>query len=130
MDQKGGIGGHEPVIGDPGLLGQVWANLIGNAVKSTRRCAGAEIHVTGDADGDQVTYRVTDYGADFDPQYADKVFGVFQRLHAQEDFPGTGIGLSLVQRIIQRRGGRVWAEGRSGAGATSSFSLPVAGLPG
>ena len=115
-----------PATGDAGMLAQVWANLIGNAVKFTRRRDGAEIRISAETAAGEVVYRVADNGAGFDQQYADKLFGVFQRLHSQEEFEGTGIGLSLVQRIVQRHGGRIWAEGRPGAGATFSFALPIA----
>jgi signal transduction histidine kinase len=112
------------VRGDRVLLKQVFANLISNAVKFTRQQAVATIEIGSYQDGDKAVVFVRDNGAGFDPQYADKLFGVFQRLHRQDEFEGTGIGLATVQRIIHKHEGRVWAESQPGQGATFYFSLP------
>jgi PAS domain S-box-containing protein len=110
--------------GDSALLKQVWINLIGNAFKYTRRRERAvvEIASTVSPAGEPV-YLVRDNGTGFDMEYVGKLFGVFQRLHRMEDYEGTGVGLATVQRIVQRHGGRVWAEARPDEGATFHFTL-------
>ena len=111
--------------GDPHLLRSVLENLLGNAWKFTSKKQQAKIEFAmADQDG-QPVYFVRDNGAGFDMTYAEKLFGAFQRLHAAADFPGTGVGLATVQRIIRRHGGRVSAQGAEGRGATFSFTLEV-----
>ena len=109
---------------DPGLVRQVFANLIGNAVKFTapRERAVIEVGVEGDA-GTPRRYYVRDNGVGFPAEMADQLFDVFKRLHKPEDFEGTGVGLALVKRIVERHGGRIWAEGEEDRGATLFFTL-------
>lgn len=119
------IGDLPYAFGDMTLLPQVWVNLLSNAVKFSARCDNPQIDISGVAVRDMVTYTVRDNGAGFDMRYYNKLFGVFQRLHRVSEFEGTGVGLAIVQRIINRHGGRVWAEGAVGQGATFHFTLPV-----
>jgi signal transduction histidine kinase len=109
---------------DPAMLKQVWVNLISNAIKYSSKRAEARVEIGGREDARERVYWVRDNGAGFDMRYADKLFGVFQRLHRAEEFPGTGVGLALVHRVVTRHGGRVWAEGKPGEGACFYFSLP------
>jgi signal transduction histidine kinase len=113
-----------PANGDQSLIRQVWINLISNAIKYSKYKPEIRIRITSIAQEDKIVYCVKDWGAGFDMEYYDKLFGVFQRLHSQEEFDGTGIGLAIVQKIINRHHGTVWAESKLDAGASFYFSLP------
>jgi signal transduction histidine kinase len=110
--------------GDRALLKQVWTNLISNAVKYSSGRPAPHLEISGSESADETVYRVKDDGAGFDMRYYDKLFGVFQRLHTENEFPGTGVGLAIVQRVVTRHGGRAWAQGQPGEGAEFFFSLP------
>jgi signal transduction histidine kinase len=122
-DYDAQIANLPPAKGDRALLGQVWVNLISNALKFSANRDKPRITVSAVSDEKEHIYFVRDNGAGFDPRYQAKLFGVFQRLHSAHEFPGTGVGLALVQRIVERHGGRVWAEGKPGEGATFYFAL-------
>jgi signal transduction histidine kinase len=110
---------------DHTLINQVWINLISNAIKYSSKKANPQIIIGCTETEDDITYFVKDNGAGFNMRYADKLFGVFQRLHNPKDFDGTGIGLAIVQRIINKHGGKVWCNAEEGVGATFFFSLPL-----
>jgi light-regulated signal transduction histidine kinase (bacteriophytochrome) len=121
------IGDLPDCQGDAALLEQVLVNLLSNAFKFTRERSPAVIEVGSRREGRDIVYFVRDNGAGFDMKYASKLFGVFQRMHSLAEFEGTGVGLSIVQRVIQRHGGRIWAEAVPGQGATFHFTLASAG---
>jgi len=111
--------------GDPDLLEAIMEELLRNAVKFTRRQAQPLIEISGRSENGRTVYSIRDNGIGFDPRYAGRLFGVFQRLHEEKDIEGRGIGLATVQRLVHRHGGTVWAEGKLNAGAAFFFSLPV-----
>jgi two-component system sensor kinase len=116
-----------PSLGDQSLLYQVMENILANAIKYTNLRKTAVIEVAGKDQENESIYYVKDNGIGFDERYADKLFGVFQRLHGGEAYEGTGVGLAIVKRIIERHGGRVWAEGKVDEGAIFYFALPKNG---
>lgn len=116
-----------PAAGDRALLRQVWVNLVGNALKYSSRNAAPRVEIEANVEGPVTVYRVRDNGAGFDMRYQDKLFKVFQRLHSQEEYQGTGVGLAIVERVVARHGGRVWAQAAPGEGASFQFALPREG---
>jgi PAS domain S-box-containing protein len=121
------IGKLHKAFGDVTLFGQVWINLISNAIKYSSKNDVSEIKIGSQTDGKMITYFIKDNGVGFDMQYTNKLFGVFQRLHSESEFEGNGVGLAIVQRIVLKHGGKVWAEGEPGKGATFYFSLSLNG---
>jgi PAS domain S-box-containing protein len=121
------VGVLPPASADPTLMRQVWMNLLSNAIKFSSRRERIVIEVSARQSQGETVYAVQDHGAGFEMQYAGKLFGVFQRLHSASEFEGTGVGLALVQRVIRRHGGRVWAKGEPDKGATFYFALQERG---
>jgi light-regulated signal transduction histidine kinase (bacteriophytochrome) len=114
-----------PTRGDRAMIRQVLVNLLSNAIKFTTPAHKASIEVgCSGSEAERNAYYVKDNGAGFDMLYSNKLFGVFQRLHSTKEFEGTGVGLAIVERIVLRHGGRVWAEGKVNEGATFHFTLP------
>ncbi len=117
------IGVLPPATGDEAMLKQVFANLIGNALKYSSKKDRPEVEVDARRDNGETVYFVRDNGAGFSMEYADRLFRVFQRMHIESEFPGTGVGLAIVKHIVERHSGRVWAEAAKGEGATFFFTL-------
>ncbi len=113
------------VNADLGLLTQVFQNLIGNALKYRKRNCAPKIHIAAEARGDEQVLSVRDNGIGFLPKYSEQIFGIFKRLHGMTEYPGTGIGLAICKRIVERQGGRIWATGEDGIGATFYFTIPT-----
>jgi light-regulated signal transduction histidine kinase (bacteriophytochrome) len=112
-----------PAKADSVTIKQVWTNLISNARKYSLHKPDATVEIGYEHRGEDIAYYVRDNGAGFDMQYYDKLFGVFQRLHSQEEFEGTGVGLAIVQRIISKHGGQIWAKSEVDKGATFYFTV-------
>jgi signal transduction histidine kinase len=122
------IGKLPAARGDERLIRQVWVNLLDNAVKYSSKVEQPQINVTGREDGERLVYEISDNGVGFDNKLTSNLFGVFRRLHGAREYPGTGVGLAIVHRIVTRHGGEVWARSEPGRGATFSFSLPKPAL--
>jgi len=110
---------------DTSLMKNVWQNLIENALKYSSKADKKKIEIGSKKEKEEIVFFIQDFGAGFNPKYVNKLFRVFQRLHREDEFEGTGVGLAIVKRIISRHGGKVWAEGEEGEGATFYFSLPL-----
>jgi signal transduction histidine kinase len=119
------VGELPRVVGDEAMLRQVWVNLVSNALKFSAPRGDARIEIDAAARDGEIVFNVRDNGVGFDMTYAEKLFGVFNRLHRADEFPGVGVGLALTRRIVTRHGGRIWAESRPGEGAVFHFSLPA-----
>jgi chemotaxis family two-component system sensor kinase Cph1 len=120
---------HDPlprVVHDKLLLAQLFQNLIGNAIKFHVE-APPRIHVSARQKGEEWVLAVRDNGIGIDPQYAERIFTIFQRLHTNEEYPGTGIGLAICKKIVERGGGRIWVESQPGKGSTFYFTVPMGG---
>lgn len=122
------IGNLPDAYGDRAMLRDVWSNLLSNAAKFSSVQAKPKLEIYATLEASRSVYHIRDNGIGFDMTYADKLFGAFQKLHGGDAFPGSGIGLAMVKRIVHRHGGTVWVDARVGEGATFSFSLPKATL--
>ena len=126
IEENGAVITRDPlptVMGDGTQLGQLFQNLIGNGIKF-RGAAPPRIHVSSRRNGKGWVFSVRDHGIGIDPQYAERIFVMFQRLHTKGEYPGTGIGLAVCKKIIERHGGQIWIESQPGEGATFHFTIP------
>jgi light-regulated signal transduction histidine kinase (bacteriophytochrome) len=114
-----------PAEADFELLRMVWQHLLANAFKFTRHAAQPRIELSGKRQGHHIVYCVKDNGVGFDPKYARRLFGLFQRMHTEEEFEGLGAGLAIAKQLIERHGGTIWAEAEKGRGAEFRFTLPA-----
>ena len=129
IDESGAVVGHDAlptVLADPLQMGQLLQNLVGNAIKYRNERA-PEVHVGAERDGDEWRISVRDNGIGIAPEHRERVFVVFQRLHSRDEYPGTGIGLGLCKKIVERHEGRIWVESEVGKGSTFFFTVPLRG---
>jgi light-regulated signal transduction histidine kinase (bacteriophytochrome) len=129
IEKSGAVVTHDPlptVMADDLQLVQLLQNLIGNAIKFHVEKPPC-IHVSAEQKGNEWVFSVRDNGIGIDPQYAERIFVIFQRLHTREEYPGTGIGLAICKKIVERRGGRIWVESQPGIGSTFCFTIPIGG---
>ena len=132
IEESGAAVSHDPlpeVVADAGQLAQVFQNLLGNAMKFRAPGVAPRVHVTAARRGDDWLFGVEDNGIGIAPQHAERVFVIFQRLHERTQYPGTGIGLAICKKVVERHGGRIWVESEPGRGATFRFTLPAPGSP-
>jgi light-regulated signal transduction histidine kinase (bacteriophytochrome) len=132
IEESGAALSHDPlpeVVADAGQLARVFQNLLGNAIKFRAPGVPPRIHVTAARRGDDWLFGVEDNGIGIAPQHAERVFVIFQRLHERAQYPGTGIGLAICKKVVERHGGRIWVESEPGRGATFRFTLPASGSP-